>query len=464
MERSKPEAGVASPNLVLAIAAIGVVLATLDLFIVSLALPSIGRDFGGASLNDLSWIMNGYAITYAALLVFMGRLAERYRRDRSYLAGLALFILASAGCAVANGVWILVAFRVVQAAGAALMTPTSLALVLAAFEPALRSRAARIWTAIGGFAGAFGPVIGGILLVFGWQWIFIVNVPIGLIALVAGWKALPAIEGHDVPRPDALGALMVTLGSALLIFGFISAGDSGWSQPRAWGGVVAGLVLMAAFGLHCIRARNPLLEPALFQNRGFASAAIGLAPFMVAFGAFLLSFVLFQQQVWEWSALKTGLTLAPGPFLVPLTSMFVAGRLIDRFGAPRVIVLGLSVFAAATLIMVIGFSLSPSLPLALAAAMVSGVGVGLTLPTMMGAGAGALPPSSFATGSAALNMIRQLGMALGIAALVGILGEPSDPAAALSAFRLCWWFVLACTGLGIVPTMLIRQVRDVASQ
>ena len=187
MERSKPEAGAASPNLVLAIAAIGVVLATLDLFIVSLALPSIGRDFGGASLNDLSWIMNGYAITYAALLVFMGRLAERYRRDRSYLAGLALFILASAGCAVANGVWILVAFRVVQAAGAALMTPTSLALVLAAFEPALRSRAARIWTAIGGFAGAFGPVIGGILLVFGWQWIFIVNVPIGLIALVAGW-------------------------------------------------------------------------------------------------------------------------------------------------------------------------------------------------------------------------------------------------------------------------------------
>ncbi len=138
------------PNHVLAIVCAGIVLANLDLFIVNVALPDIARDFGGATLDDLSWVLNGYAIVYAALLVFLGRLSEGYRRDRSFLLGIAVFTVASAACSAAGNVWMLVAFRLLQAAGAALMTPTSLGLLLATFPPDKRGGAVRAWTAIGG--------------------------------------------------------------------------------------------------------------------------------------------------------------------------------------------------------------------------------------------------------------------------------------------------------------------------
>jgi MFS family permease len=158
------------PNQVLAIVCVGIVLANLDLFIVNVALPDIAHNFPTAGLERLSWILNGYAIVYAALLVFFGRLAERYRRDASFLVGVALFTAASAACAAANSVEMLVAFRVVQAAGAALMTPTSLGLLLAAFPPDRRGHAVRTWTAIGGFAAALGPVVGGFLVAWSWRW------------------------------------------------------------------------------------------------------------------------------------------------------------------------------------------------------------------------------------------------------------------------------------------------------
>ena len=184
-----------TPNQVLAIVCVGICLANLDLFIVNVGLPNIAHDFQGASLEDLSWILNGYAIVYAALLVFFGRLAERYRRDRSFLLGVALFTAASAACSAAEGVATLVAFRVVQAAGAALMTPTSIGLLLASFPPDRRGSAVRTWAAIGGLAAALGPVVGGVLVTASWRWIFIVNVPIGLIAMAVGWWKLPHIAG-----------------------------------------------------------------------------------------------------------------------------------------------------------------------------------------------------------------------------------------------------------------------------
>src|SRR5258707_14927316 len=155
----KPKRGTASPHLVLAIVCVGICLANLDLFIVNVALPNIGRDFSDASLEDLSWVLNGYAIAYAALLVFFGRLAERYRRNLSFLLGVAMFTAASAACAAANNVEMLIAFRVLQAAGAALMTPTSLGLLLAVFPPEHRGTAVRTWTAIGGPAAGPGPVL-----------------------------------------------------------------------------------------------------------------------------------------------------------------------------------------------------------------------------------------------------------------------------------------------------------------
>src|SRR5260221_10911500 len=196
-----PRRSTASPNLVLAIVCVGICLANLDLFIVNVALPNIGRDFGDTSLEDMSWILNGYAIAYAAFLVFFGRLAERYRRNLSFLLGVGLFTAASAACAVANNVETLIAFRVVQAAGAALMTPTSLGLLLAVFPPEHRGTAVRTWTAIRGLPAALGPVIGGLLVTVNWRWIFIVNFSIALFPMFGGWWKLSEIPGHETPPP-----------------------------------------------------------------------------------------------------------------------------------------------------------------------------------------------------------------------------------------------------------------------
>src|SRR3954454_23330957 len=221
----------ASPRLVLAIVCAGVVLASLDLFIVNVALPQIAADFDAEDgLADLSWVLNGYAIVYAALLVLFGRLAERFPRERGFLVGVAFFVAASAACGAATSLAMLVAFRVVQAAGAALLTPTSLGLVLATTAPERRHGAVRTWAAVGGLAAALGPVVGGVLVAVDWRWVFFVNVPIGIAALIIGWRRLPHVPGQPVPVPDALGALLITVGVGLLTLGLVQGGDWGWGS------------------------------------------------------------------------------------------------------------------------------------------------------------------------------------------------------------------------------------------
>ena len=452
-----------TPGQVLAIVCAGLIMANLDLFIVNVALPNIHYDFGNPALDDMSWILNGYAIVYASLLVFFGRLVERHRRELSFLVGIALFTAASAACAAATGVWTLVAFRLVQAAGAALMTPTSLGLLLASYPPERRAGAVRTWTAIGGFAAAFGPVAGGLLLELSWRWIFIVNVPIGLAALVVGWRKLPHVPGHHVPQPDALGAVLVTAGVGALTFGLVKINEWGWDSAGVLASLAFAAVLLVLFAAHCARAANPLIEPALFRLRAFTGATFALVPFATAFGAMLLALVLWEEGAWNWSPLQAGLAIAPGPFLVPVTSLLVAGRLIKRFGTAPVVTLGIIVFAAGCAWWAITVTLTPSLAAALGGIILTGIGVGLTMPTLMGAAAGSLPPSSFATGSAVVNMIRQTGMAVGIAGLIAIIGTPGGSIADhLGAFRHAWWAMAFITLLGLGPTFLMLRARPTA--
>src|ERR1700759_5048892 len=252
--KPRPPRPATSPNMVLAIVCVGICLANLDLFIVNVALPSIGQDFKDASLDDMSWVLNGYAIAYAALLVFFGRLAERHRRDLSFLLGVGLFTAASAGFAISGGIGSLIAFRVVQAAGAALMTPTSLGLLLASFPPERRGGAVRTWTAVGGLAAALGPLVGGLLVTISWRWIFIVNVPIGLLAILIGWWKLPEVPGHDVPRPSFWAALLVTCGIGALTLGIVKANDWGWLSSGTAATFLAAAVCLGLFVWHCIRS------------------------------------------------------------------------------------------------------------------------------------------------------------------------------------------------------------------
>ena len=455
--------GKVRPGQVLAIVCTGIVLANLDLFIVNVALPDIAQDFGNASLSTLSWILNGYAIVYAALLVLFGRLAERYPRNYSFLAGIVLFTAASAACAFANTVETLVGFRLLQAAGAALLTPTSLGLILATFPAERRSGAVRTWAAIGGFAAALGPLVGGLLIMASWRWIFLVNVPIGLLALLVGWIKLPQVPGHDVKVPNIWAAALITLGIAALTFAIVKLNDWGWNSYGVALSFAVATTTLALFVAHCLRSADPFIDPALFRIRDFTRATLTMAPFSTAFGGYLLSLVLWEEAVWHWPAMKIGLAIAPGPFMVPVTSLLLAGRLIARFGASAVVAAGLTVFAAGVIVWAVLAGPEPSLGFAILCVIPSGIGVGLTLPTLMGMGSSALPASSFATGSGVINMIRQIGFAIGVAVFVAIVGSAASAGDRMEAFRFAWWVMAAITAVGLIPLVLLPRKHGAAA-
>ena len=207
----------------------------------------------------------------------------------------------------------LVAFRVVQAAGAALLTPTSLSLVLATTPPERRHRAVRAWTAVGGAAAALGPVLGGLLVAVGWRWVFYVNVPIGLVALAVGWRRLPLVPGHPVSAPDWLGAALITGAVGASTLGLVQGNDWGWGSPPVVAALILAVIMLGAFIARILRHRDPLIDPRLFRIREFTGSSAVALSFSTAFGAMLLSIVLWMQQVWGWSALHTGLAFAPVP-------------------------------------------------------------------------------------------------------------------------------------------------------
>jgi EmrB/QacA subfamily drug resistance transporter len=455
----------ASASLVLVIVCASVVLASLDLFIVNLAMPSMARDLHQRSLSTLSWVLSAYAIVYAALLVLLGRLSEARSRENGFLLGAFVFTLASAACGAASSLEMLIAFRVIQAIGAALLTPASLSVVLATTAPEKRAGAVRAWTAVGGAAAALGPVVGGPLVAVSWRWVFFINVPIGLVAVIVGWLRLPNVPGHPVKAPDAFGAALVTAGVALLSLGLVEGNSWGWGSARVLVALSAAVVLLAGFVLHLLRHHNPLFDPALFRARAFRGASIVATIYSIAFGAMLLSIVLWMQDVWHWSALHTGLAFAPGPLMVPLFGLVVTGRLIARFGPGRVIFAGASVYAGGIAWWALRAGVHPDyLGQVLPGTLLTGAGVGLTMPTFMSTGAGALQPQAFATGSAVLNMLRQVGLAVGVAVFVAVVGSPRTPQASLTAWQH-GWIVIAATAFvsAVVGAIGLRRPRAVAA-
>jgi MFS family permease len=226
----------AHPSVVLAILCSAAFMASLDVFIVNVAFDAIGRDFGGAGLSDLSWVLNAYTIFYAALLVPAGRLADRVGRKAAFAAGLGLFTVASAACAASGGVWWLVGFRIVQSVGAALLTPASLSLVIASAPAAHRVRSVRIWAASGAMAAALGPVLGGLLVEASWRWVFVVNVPVGIVALVATAVLVPRSRDESVTHlPDVVGALLLIVAVGGLTLGVVEGPEWGWTGPGVAG-------------------------------------------------------------------------------------------------------------------------------------------------------------------------------------------------------------------------------------
>jgi EmrB/QacA subfamily drug resistance transporter len=417
--------------------ALAVFMSSLDLFIVNLAFPYIQREYHGTSLGSLSWVLNGYTIVFAAVLVPAGRWADLAGRKRLFLAGLACFGAGSLACGLAPGVGFLVGARVVQALGAGFMVPASLSLLLAEVPPAGRARAIGTWSAVGALGAALGPAIGGSLVQASWRWVFWVNIPVAVIALALSARVLA--ESRDDAargRPDVAGAALLAASAGLVCLALVKAPAWGWGSAEFAGVLVTGLACGAAMVIRSGRHAAPVLELGLLRSRTFSGAFAASLLYYGGFGAFILSTVEFLNGVWHYSAVRAGLAITPGPLMVLPFARLVAPRLAGWLGGPgRVAAIGCLVNAGAQALWLSQIQAQPGyLAHLLPAQLIGGAGVGLTIPSLLGAGSASLPPARFGTGSGILNMARQVGTVLGVAALIAILATVSrhDP---LTPFR-----------------------------
>jgi EmrB/QacA subfamily drug resistance transporter len=438
---------------VLVVVVAGVFMAGLDLFIVNIAFPQIHRNFPHNSLASLSWVLNAYSIVFAALLVPAGRWADALGRKRAFLVGMALFTAASAACAAAPSVGFLIGARGVQAVGAALLTPASLGLLLPEFPPERRHVAIGAWAAVGGIAAAAGPPLGGLLVQASWRWVFLVNVPIGIVAIAAGWRVLREIRDADVAHPDAIGAGVLTAGLAVLVVAIVKGPDWGWSSARIAGLFALALVLLAVTARRSARHPVPVIEPAIVRVRAFALATTASVLFFVAFAAMLLGTVLFLTTIWHEPILTAGLMLAVGPataaaFAIP------GARLGKLFGPGAVGALGAVVFALGGVwwLTHLGADRRYALDF-LPGMLIGGVGVGLVLPSLTAAATAALPPTRLATGIALQTTGRQIGSALGVAILVAVIGAGTS----VADFQAAWSFMLAASAAAGVTLAAIGR-------
>ena len=420
---------------VVGVLAFAVFMSSLDLFIVNLAFPYISKQYPGTSLSSLSWVLNGYTIVFAAVLVPAGRWADRIGRRRVFAAGLAAFSAGSVLCGLAPGVDLLIAARVVQAVGAGAMVPASLSLLLAAVPAQGRAKALGTWSALGALGAALGPVIGGSLVQVNWRLVFWVNVPVGVAAMVLAVRVVPESRDPDSRgRPDLLGALLLAASVGLVAFALVEAPSWGWGSAGFLGLLAASVICGALMVRRSRRHHSPVIELELLHSRTFSGAFAASILYYAAFGAFVLSAVEFLTGVWRYSAVDAGLAIAPGPLMVLPFARLVAPRLAAFLGGPgRVAVIGCLVNAAAQLLWLTQISATPDYAThLLPAQLLGGAGVGLTIPSLLGAGSASLTPGRFGTGSGILNTARQVGTVLGVAGLVAILSRVSstDPVTA----------------------------------
>ena len=452
----------ARPVLTALIVLTGVFLSSLDLFIVNIAFPSISSTYHHESLSSLSWVLSAYTIVFAAVLVPAGRWADRAGRKRAFLLGLAIFTTASALCAVAPSLEFLIGARVLQAVGGALMLPTSLGLLLAAFGPERKGAAIGLWSAVGGAAAALGPPIGGLLVQASWRWVFLVNLPFALVALVLGVRVLHEVRDPDAHKSDLLGAVLLTIAVASLVAAIVEGSDWGWTSARIIGAFALAAAAAAGLVVRSLRHPNPIIEPAVIRHRAVALADLSSLAFFGGFGALVLGGVLLLTGLWHESVLRAGFMIAPGPLLAGLTA-FPAGLLGARVGHRAVGTVGALLFAAGGLWWITHVTAVPDwsgdyLP----GSLLSGIGVGFMLPSLGGAATAPLPPERFATGSALYVMSRQIGIALGVAGLVAILGTATGPSA-VTAFHHAWIFMIACSlAAGALLQGVGNRVTEVA--
>jgi EmrB/QacA subfamily drug resistance transporter len=443
----------------LAAVAFGLFMIMLDNTVVNVALPSIQRELG-MQLSELEWIVSGYALTFAALMLIGGKLADAYGRRLIFVVGIAVFTLASLACGLASSGEALIAARVAQGVGAALMNPATLSIIAVTFPPRQRGTAIGIWAGTSALALALGPLIGGLLTEHAsWNWIFFVNVPIGVLGIAASFLLIDESRDESHERLDLPGLATSGLGLFALTYGLIEANNYGWGSVRIVGAFVVAAVSLPGFLLRERRQRAPMLDLTLFRNRTYVGA--NLAMLLVALAMFGVFFFvsLYMQNVLGYSAVEAGAAFLPMTLLIIVIAP-LAGRASDRWGS-RWLITGGMVLLAAQLAYFSQLSDDATFWVLLPALVLGGFGMSMTMTPSSAAAMRAVPVEKAGIGSAVLNACRQVGGSTGIAVMGAImasrLASPPTTASFMDGFELALVVasVIALAG-AITAAVLIR--------
>jgi EmrB/QacA subfamily drug resistance transporter len=429
----------------------------LDALVVVTALPSIHRSLGG-SLGTLQWTVNAYNMAFGAGIVTAAALGDRLGRRRVYTAGLALFTVASAACALAPDVGLLITARAVQGLGAAVITPLSLTILSSAFPPERRGAIIGIWGGISGLGVAAGPLIGGAVTQgLNWHWVFWVNVPVGIAAVIGARLRLAESHGPRT-RLDVPGLVLVSAGAAAVIWSVVQGSQAGWTTTGVLAGLPLGAVLLGAFLIWETRAPQPMIPLGLFRVRSFSAAvaAVFLLGASIYAAAFLTS--EFFQLAKGDSPLTAGLRFLPWT-ATPLLIAPLAGALSDRIGPRLPMVAGLLLQAAGFAWIVVLAGSGAGYTAYLAPFIIAGVGVSMAIPTTPAAALNAVDPAALGKASAILNTLRQFGAVFGIAIATAIFnssGSLAGPAEVTSGYRPA---LAAAAGFSVIGALAALAVR-----
>ena len=423
----------------LALTSIGVTLVSLDISIVNVAFGAIATDFP-ESRRTLTWVFSAYNIAYAAGLLTAGRLADAFGRKRAFLTGLSIFMVGSLLCAFAPSALMLVAARAVQAIGGAVLTPSSLALVLPEFPVERRSAAIGVWGAVGAVAAASGPTVGGFLVdTFTWHAVFLINIPLCILAIAVGAKLLKESRDETAPRTvDYFGAVLAVFGVGLLTLMIVQSDEWGWVTQRALVVLVLAVAFLIAFILRCRVASHPVLDLKLLKLPFVTAAAISGFGFTMGFFSLIFVNTQWLQTVWNYSPSRSGLAGIPGPVMAAIVAA-PAGRLAQRVGHGKVVATGAVILFSGNLFLSYWITDTPNyLTHYLPVMVYTGIGVGLCISTISSSATAFLPQPKFAMGSALNNTARQIGAALGVALVSSILVSALAEDDYLGGFHTAW--------------------------
>jgi EmrB/QacA subfamily drug resistance transporter len=452
--------------------AFGLFMIMLDNTVVNVALPSIERDLH-VSISSLEWIVTAYALTFAALLITGGKLGDLFGRRRIFVIGIAIFTLSSLACGFAPTAGFLIGARAVQGVGAALMNPASLSIITATFPPRERGQAIGIWAGVSAMALAIGPLVGGLIVDnINWNWIFFINVPVGVVGIVVSQLVIK--ESRDTSHEQSIdlpGLITSSAGLFALTYGLIEGNRHGWTSPEIVGLFSAAALLLVAFVVLEHRQRLPMLDLSLFRIGSFTGS--NLVAMLVSLGMFGVFFFvsLYIQNILGWTPTQAGASFLPMTILIILVAP-IAGKWSDRVGS-RWLMGGGMTLVSISLLLYQRVGLHSTFWTLLPAMLLGGVGMALTMSPMTAAAMSSVPVDKAGVGSGVLNSFRQLGGSLGIALMGAILasyvtapaGSPKSAQQFVDGLHAALLVAAAITfAAAIVAVVLVRTRPEVVRE